>query len=234
MTEVDNIQFEKWSGKILPQSLIEQIWKITEDSFPPQEREPCHVFLHTIENGKSILYVATRNNVVLGFTKLTRLAQTQIYLMEYLAVDSHNRNQGIGSSIIHFVRQDLDRHPKAGILLEVEPPAAAQGEERQLRERRIRFYQRHGAALILDHDAYRMPNLVAEGSLWMHLMWLPVKKGVLPPADLSLAGLFKLIYNEIYLGPNNDQLLLQILENIRNTDNHINLKEVAHDIDLDQ
>jgi hypothetical protein len=224
MTANDTIQFKKWSGHSLPHALVRQVWTIAEESFPPEERETCQVFLHSIENGKSILYGATRKNVVVGFTKLTRLAQSQIYLMEYLAVDQRNRNQGTGSAILHFVCQDLSRQPKAGILLEVEPPRAAQGQERQLRERRIRFYHRHGAALILDQDAYRMPNLAAAGSLWMHLMWLPVSRGCQPPVDLSLVDLFRLIFSETYPGEENDRILSQILQKIPKNNGPIQLE----------
>jgi len=77
--------------------------------------------------------------------------------MEYLAVDRHFRNYGVGSILLDFVRQELQAQPNAGIILEVEPPSTAKGTERQLRVRRIRFYQRHGAALILDQNAIACP-----------------------------------------------------------------------------
>ena len=227
---IKGIVFEKWSGAPLPQALVSQVWTIAEDSFPPEEREPCKDFLQPIENGRSILYLACLGDKVAGFTKLTRLGQSLIYLMEYLAVNEKFRNRGIGSQILHFIREDLQHQPTAGILLEVEPPPSAAGSHRQLRDRRIRFYQRHGAARILDHDAYRMPSTIDEGSLWMHLMWLPVRDGCLPPAHLSLEGLFKLIFLEIYPGPQNKQLLGKILHDIEKNDGLIRL-EGAYEIE---
>jgi hypothetical protein len=139
-------------------------------------------------------------------------------LMEYLAVDEKIRNQGLGSQILKFVRNDLSSQPDAGILLEVEPPLAVSGKEQELRQRRIHFYQRHGAALIMDDGAYRMPNLAGGGSLWMHLMWLPVKEHFQPPVSLSLGGLIKMIYQETYPGDEFRNLLNEILQKIPSPD----------------
>lgn len=222
--EFSGCYFEKWSGFPLPQSLVSQIWAIAEDSFPPEEREPCRVFLKSIEDGRSALYIAHQEEKVVGFTKLTRLGQSPIYLLEYLAVARQFRNSGIGSQIIAFIRKELQGQPDAGMLLEVESPQSAQGSDRQLRERRIRFYQRLGAARILDYDAYRMPSAIDESSLWMHLMWLPVRVGCLPPANLSLRRLLILIFNEAYPGDKNHQLLNWIINQIPSSDQPIQLE----------
>ncbi len=224
--DINEIQFEKWSGAPLPQVLIGQVWTIAEDSFPPEERETCWAFLEPIENGRSTLYIARQEEKVVGFTKLTRLGQSPIYFMEYLAVARQSRNRSIGSQIITFLCKDLQGQPNAGMLLEVEPPLAAEGPQRQLRERRIRFYHRLGAARILDHDAYRMPSTIDEGSLWMYLMWLPAHEGCLPSANLSLKGLLNLLFQEAYPGDKNHQLLNWILNQIPNSDQPIQL-EVA-------
>lgn len=221
---INEIQFEKRSNAPLPLELVKQVWTIAEDSFPPEEREPCLTFLEPIENGRSTLYIAWQEEKVVGFTKLTRLGQSPIYFMEYLAVARHLRNRSIGSQLITFLRNDLQDQPNAGMLLEVEPPLAAEGPQRQLRERRIRFYQRHGAARILDHSAYRMPSTIDEGSLWMHLMWLPVREGGLPPAHFSMKGLLNLLFREAYPGDKHHQLLNWILNQIPNSDQPIQLE----------
>lgn len=218
------IRFEKWSGTPLPQELVKQVWTIAEDSFPPEEREPCLAFLEPIENGRSTLYIARQEQKALAFTKLTRLGQFPVYFMEYLAVDRQSRNRGIGSQIIAFLRQDLQDQSHAGMLLEVEPPQSAQGSDRQLRERRIRFYHRLGAARIEDHNAYRMPSAIDGSSLWMQLMWLPVHAGCLPPASLSLQGLLQLIFQEAYPGERNRELLNRILGQIPAPDQSIQLE----------
>jgi GNAT superfamily N-acetyltransferase len=207
----NHFHFNKWTNQVLSDALVRKVWMIAEASFPPEERETCPVFLQSIENGRSVLYTAGFRDSIVGFTKLTPLGQSRIYLMEYLAVVENIRNQGLGSQILTFVRNDLSAQPDAGILLEVEPPLAVSGKEQELRQRRIRFYQRHGAALIMDYDAYRMPNLAGEGSLWMHLMWLPVKEDCQPSTSLTLAGLIKLIYQETYPGEEFKKLLNEIL-----------------------
>jgi len=221
-----SIKLDCWSGIKLPHTQVQQIWTIVEESFPPEERDPVQVFLYSIENGKSTLYTASWQKKIIGFTKLTRLTDLSIYLMEYLAVDRHFRNYGVGSALLNFVRQELQAQPNAGIILEVEPPSAAKAAERQLRVHRICFYQRHGAALILDQNAYRMPNLTGEGNVWMHLMWLPVQQGCQPPPDLSLGSLFKLIYSQIYPEEKYHGLLIQALSHLSNPDSPIILEAI--------
>jgi len=137
---VNSIKLDCWSGIKLPHIQVQQIWAIVEESFPPEERDPAQVFLYSIENGKSTLYTASWQKKIIGFTKLTCLTDSSIYLMEYLAVDRHFRNQGVGSAILNFVRRELQTQTNAGILLEVEPPSAAKGAEHRLRVRRIRTY----------------------------------------------------------------------------------------------
>ena len=109
--------------------------------------------------------------------------------------------------------------------MEVESTELSDGEERELRQRRIRFYRRNGAVMVLDGGAYRMPNLAGEGSLPMCLMWLPILNGVEMPTDLTLAGLYTLIFSETYSGEKNKPLLHAIIKAIPDPDSPIKLEE---------
>ncbi len=217
------LEIKKWTKSVLSDEAAKQICRIAEESFPPEEREPCQTFLKTIQDGRSILYTASDKNTNRGFTKLTPLKNTNIYLMEYLAVETRSRNQGIGGKILQFIKKDLKAVKGLGLILEVEPPEMPGGEEREIRQRRIRFYQRNGAQMVLDGGTYRMPNLTGEGSLPMRLMWLPIKEGGGPPTKLTLSELFTLIFTETYGGEPNEGLLHAIIKALPNPDASIEL-----------
>jgi GNAT superfamily N-acetyltransferase len=221
----NNIEIKSWRNPVLSDEAAMQICRIAEESFPPEEREPCHVLIKSIQEGKSILYTASKNNVIKGFTKLTPLGKTRVYLMEYLAVDKGSRNLGIGGKILRFIKKDLSASDDAGLILEVERPDEATGAEKEIRQRRIRFYLRNGAKMVLDGGAYRMPNLSGEGSLPMHLMWLPMEEGRGFPTPLSLSQLFILIFTKTYPGKENQALLNTIINKIPDRDARIKLEE---------
>ena len=219
------LEIKKRTNQVLSDEAAKQICRIAEESFPPEEREPCQTLIKGIQNGRSILYTASAKNTIRGFTKLTPLKKTNIYLMEYLAVETRSRNQGIGGKILQFIKKDLKTVKGLGLILEVEPPEVSSGEEREIRQRRVRFYQRNGAQMVLDGGTYRMPNLAGEGSLPMHLMWLPIKEGVKLPTNLTLSELFSLIFTETYGGIKNEALLRAIISELPNSNAPIELGE---------
>jgi GNAT superfamily N-acetyltransferase len=219
------IEIKSWRNPVLSDEAAMQICRIAEESFPPEERDPCQVLIRSIQKGKSILYTAVVKNEIIGFTTLRPLRETGIYLMEYLAVDKNSRNLGIGRKILQFIKKDLSGTRDAGLILEVEPPEEVSGAERDIRLRRIGFYLRNGARMVRDGGVYRMPNLCGEGSLPMHLMWLPIKEGRKLPAALNLIQLFILIFTETYPGKENEVLLKTIISEIPDRDAQIELEE---------
>jgi GNAT superfamily N-acetyltransferase len=219
-----NIEVKSWRNPILSDEAAMQICRIAEDSFPPEERDPCQVLIKSIQEGKSILYTASEKNKIIGFTTLTPLRETGMYLMEYLAVDKSSRNLGIGGKILQFIKKDFGGTKDAGLILEVERPGEVAGAESEIRQRRIFFYMRNGARMVRDGGAYRMPNLCGEGSLPMHLMWMPMEEGRRLPADLTLLQLFTLIFTETYPGKENEVLLNTIISKIPDKDAQIELE----------
>jgi GNAT superfamily N-acetyltransferase len=218
-----NIEIKGWRNPVLSDEAAMQICRIAEESFPPEERDPCPVLIRSIQKGRSILYTASEKNNIIGFTTLTPLRETGIYLMEYLAVDKSSRNRGIGGKILQFIKKDLNAPTDTGLILEVERPDEVTGAEREIRQRRIGFYLRNGARMVRDGGVYRMPNLCGDGSLPMHLMWMPMEEGRRLPADLTLLQLISLIFTETY--PENEVLLNTIISEIPDEDAQIKLEE---------
>jgi hypothetical protein len=74
------------------------------------------------------------------------------------------------------------------MVLEVEPAWQVDGDEREVRERRIGFYVRHGATVVACAPRYLTPNLEREGeTVPFTLLWVPLAAGA--PATLEGARL---------------------------------------------
>jgi GNAT superfamily N-acetyltransferase len=91
--------------------------------------------------------------IAAGLALANYLAEANLLHLKYLAIDPTRRNQGLGGLLLRAaaaagetLAQAAGRDGCAGALLEVEipdsPPPAA---DRRLRQRRIAFYERHGA-----------------------------------------------------------------------------------------
>ena len=114
--------------------------------------------------------------------------------------------------LFRSLRHDLTdggRPDIGGIIFEVERPADAKDDaERELRERRIGFYQRAGAVLVEGAGNYHAPSAVAEEMLYYLLMWLPVIPGAPPPAGERLRACVAAVLAEGYgLGRDNPLVL---------------------------
>lgn len=101
--------------------------------------------------GRAAAIVADRAAVGLALSNY--LAESNLLHLKYLAIDPTRRSQGLGALLLRAaaaagetIAQAAGREGCVGVLLEVEisdsPPPAA---DRSLRQRRIAFYERHGA-----------------------------------------------------------------------------------------
>lgn len=120
--------------------------------FPPEELKPLDRILSMRERGLYKAYGWVREDSqseeILAYALLVQpeyrepFGREQYVLMDYYAVCRGHRGQGVGSV---FLGQLLSSVDCPGVLFEVEDPAAAEDEaEREIRERRMRFYHRLG------------------------------------------------------------------------------------------
>lgn len=121
------------------------------ETFPRDEREPLSrvaaVAAGELTGGPEIR-IAELNDEYAGFIYFMS-CPSQSFLI-YIAVMPHLRKHGIGSQLLQFLKQNAP----APCLLECEPPV---GPDQQLREARLEFFRRHGAALI--SKTYVQPSL---------------------------------------------------------------------------
>lgn len=145
-------------------------------------------------------YVAEQRDAVVGFAILFELADAGCHFLEYTAVDDRLRGQGAGSLLMQHVRRDLAvANPgSAGIIFEVEDPDEVDGDEADVRRRRIQFYVRNGAAVIDCASTYRAPNLAGPGTVPFVLMWLPLGSGAATLTGRALQDCVRGILTESY------------------------------------
>jgi GNAT superfamily N-acetyltransferase len=191
--------------------------QIYEASFPAGERDDTAAFLSRALAGARDCYLAVDAGELLGFAVVLPLAAYPVAFLEYLAVAPEARNAGIGGCILTRMRQRLAEtvNPKfEGVLFEVDQPEDADGSERELRRRRIAFYQRHGATIVDGATEYRAP-VPAGGTLPYFLMWLPVAPGASPPAGSYLKGCVTAIYAQSYELRDDAPLVRELIARIR-------------------
>jgi GNAT superfamily N-acetyltransferase len=179
---------------------IRQFCEIYEASFHAGERDETAVLLDRVLSGKRECYLAVAGEQVLGLAVVLPLAGYPVAFLEYLAVAPGARNAGIGSRILACLRPGLTQIMESGvdgIIFEVDQPEGAEDSgERELRRRRIAFYQRNGAAVVDGARDYRAP--VDDGTLAYLLMWLPVASGAPQPAGSYLKGCVTAIFTQSY------------------------------------
>ncbi len=136
---------------------------ILTESFPADEVSDADEVVLGVTSGSRQCVAAFDGPELVGFGTLLPLDSGQAVLLEYLAVAAAHRNRGIGAQLVERMPSDL--------VIEVDPPDAASGDERTLRTRRIGFYERTGASLVPGALAYRVPRDRGEGTLPYLLMW---------------------------------------------------------------
>jgi GNAT superfamily N-acetyltransferase len=161
----------------------QQVVAIYEQSFPESERDPVEniaASLSTPAIGPEVTHLRAlvENNIVAGFTYFSSYQEHYLGFLKFIAIREDIRGKGYGSILLQDAIKQLRADgvratgwPYLGLILEVERPETADNkQDRQLRERRIQFYQRNGAALIEGIDYIAPPVADGQPSIPFHLM----------------------------------------------------------------
>jgi ribosomal protein S18 acetylase RimI-like enzyme len=194
---------------------VEQFRAIYVDSFPASERADFDELVNDIANGTRPLFTATVGKNLVGFAVTLHLAPTDIYVLEYLAVEQASRNRGIGEKLLRRAGEVLrvNSHASA-IILEVESEDEGKAEERQLRVRRIEFYRRIGAKMVDCARGYRAPNLAGPGTVPYRLMWLALAEQAVVPTGTRLKDCITALYIQSYGLSPDDPLIASTLKGL--------------------
>lgn len=184
---------------------------IFEESFPPSEREPFEELAAGIAEGRMRLFVARMDDEPVGMGVTIDLPANRAAVLSYMAVRGDLRGGGIGGRLLAQIASTLNAEGTVHLLLEVESVDYAPPEEVELRRRRVRFYQRHGAQIIPCAPCYRVPNLAEPGVVYYYLMWLPLRRRARMPAGARLRRLVRAIFRRSYGLPPRDPLVRDVI-----------------------
>jgi GNAT superfamily N-acetyltransferase len=184
---------------------------IFEESFPPSERETFEELAAGIAEGRMRLFVVRLGDAPVGMGVTIDLPANRAALLSYMAVRPDLRGEGVGGRLLQHIASALNAEGAAHLLLEVESVDYSPPEEVELRRRRVRFYQRHGAQIIPCAPRYRVPNLTEPGVVYYYLMWLPLRRRARMPAGARLRRLVRAIFRRSYGLPPRDPLVRNVI-----------------------
>lgn len=155
--------------------------------FPPSELKGVESILALKARDEYDVLAADLDGEMVGYALVFRPRDSSALLLDYLAVEPHLRGQGLGTQMLGMLCTYYADAAKY-LMIECERPKAAPDEEEA--RKRIRFYQRGGAALTdvriwlfdVEYSILVMPckgKLDAEKQDWASLM-LGMYKSMLP------------------------------------------------------
>lgn len=178
--------------------------RIYHEAFPPAQRIGDSALFRLVPAGPEELggwtfHLAEHPHETVGFAAGLHVSHLRLAYLAYLAVAGTWRGQGAGTALL----ESLIKHwvgsgprPPHWLFLEVErPELAAEPADRALRERRIRFYTRHGfQRLEADFQAPPLGPELPVVPYWV--LMLPLIEPDLRPATIrtALADLYREVY----------------------------------------
>jgi GNAT superfamily N-acetyltransferase len=168
------------------------------DSFPPEELDPVEHLQALMASapaepqpGETIFRfaVGVGEDTVRALSIYTYHPEERLAYLWYLATTAVSRGQGVGSWLlqqtIEHVLEDAQLcggEPPVGICWEVERPLdAADPHEQEVRQKRIRFYERNGSLLLPHIDLLTPPMGPDLPEVAYYIMVHPLET----PPDLS-------------------------------------------------
>ncbi|MBR4539072.1 MAG: GNAT family N-acetyltransferase [Clostridia bacterium] len=116
------------------------------EDFPPAEIKPLSAIERALTRGEYVCYGAMDGEDILSYAFFIRLreGEKEYALFDYFAVKKEARCMGVGSAFLQTMIAGSLKN-MAAVLLEVDDPDCAwDEEERNIRNRRLRFYLRNG------------------------------------------------------------------------------------------
>jgi hypothetical protein len=136
----------------LEDDLLPSWLDLYETTFPPNEKVLVSHFIHLLKAKKAgkpaeemMLAAVNSAQELFGMAYYALMPEKETAVLWYLATWPEQRNRGLGGSIYEHLVSQIDPSRYQGLVIEVEIPELAENDEqRQLAERRIQFYRRHG------------------------------------------------------------------------------------------
>ena len=123
-----------------PRGLLQwaDVYKLYQRAFPKSEKKPFSMILSMARKGASDVWYFTRNGRFAGL--IITINGAEHILLDYLAVEEHQRGTGIGSEILALMKE---QYAGKGVFLEIES-VWEECDNREQRLRRKHFYEKCG------------------------------------------------------------------------------------------
>ncbi len=175
--------------------VFDGLMPLYKEAFPPSERIDPDTLKPSLSRGVRWLWVTSEDGAYVSFALAIDLGRSA-WLLEYMATHSPRRSDGIGRKLLDRVRSDLLAAHAARLYIEVEPPGDQIGAD-SLAARRLAWYKRQGAHILLDSDHYAIPDQSSGGAVPMLLLVILLGESPLPRGrtlELDLVAIFDRSY----------------------------------------
>ncbi len=189
---------------------FEEAMTIYEASFPTNERQSKDTIKKRIKNNLYQMFIGRSKDKVVFMALLYPLKNTNFVLLDYMVTDENFRSTGIGTN---FIKNILKKIKPNYLIFEVENPK--HGNNKEQRQRRVKFYKRVGAKEMKD-VRYILPPLSGNIPTEMILMVLPSYDEGKIDGQL-VKKLVTQIYKELYNRDDEDDLLNSFINKIENS-----------------
>lgn len=186
------------------------VMDIYKEAFPIHERQLDETIYERQKSGFNEIYVLENlGNIVYGIAFLFPVSNTDFILLDYFAIKLEYRFAGLGSILLGKLKILL-RDRQKSMIIEVEKPLDKENKIEQ--EKRIQFYKKNGALLLID-TPYFLPSITNHEPVEMQLMLLNdyTKEYI---NGILITDLIKKIYSQVYGVKSDDKFLSAFLHNI--------------------
>lgn len=154
-----------------------------EKDFVPQELRPWHSVKHLTEQGCYATFACREEGQLVAYAAFARCEAG--VLLDYFAVVPQLRGKGVGSRFFRELKGVFPQFEAPCIFIEVESlESASSPEEREVRRRRIQFYQRCGCE--------ETPIFAHLFGVEYQIMTFPLEEGPSPSLEELEATLLRL------------------------------------------
>ena len=131
-------------------------YAIYSTAFPRSEQKSYEILLTMLSRNDYAIYLGHIDEEIIGFCIFYHALDADFYLLEYMAIASLKRGNGMGTALL---QQSMDalftRCGEKALLIEIDSPEVV-CDEKEMRDKREQFYRRLGAKKIDPFD-YILP-----------------------------------------------------------------------------
>jgi GNAT superfamily N-acetyltransferase len=167
----------------IPEELADQMRSLYEKSFHPEETRDWAGMTESLGSddiGRTRMTLATRDHTVMGLSIFRYHPEQEFGYLWYLCVDESTRGAGVGGKLFCATVDALTAAAREnglrikGMMFEISRLDSESDPVYGDPHRRLKFYERLGARMILGYDYYQPPIPPYPDNVPLELMFRPI------------------------------------------------------------